>query len=118
MVVERKDIWYMDDGGLTYTICEDDSPLASAPLVEPCCACDEAKYEVIFEGLWSRHTHPKVRCKKNGTNIPRKGIWRSQSHFPHSCVCERIVYSHDMSAYSAGGNMWTILGLYKSLTDK
>jgi hypothetical protein len=60
MVVERKDIWYMDDGGLTYTICEDDSPLASAPLVEPCCACDEAKYEVIFEGLWSRHTHPKV----------------------------------------------------------
>jgi len=61
MVVERKDIWYMDDGGLTYTICEDDSPLASAPLVEPCCACDEAKYEVIFEGLWSRHTHPKVR---------------------------------------------------------
>ena len=49
----------MDDGGLTYTICEDDSPLASAPLVEPCCACDEAKYEVIFEGLWSRHTHPK-----------------------------------------------------------
>jgi hypothetical protein len=63
MVVERKDIWYMDDGGLTYTICEDDSPLASAPLVEPCCACDEAKYEVIFEGLWSRHTHPKVHCK-------------------------------------------------------
>lgn len=26
---------------------------------EPCCACDEAKYEVIFEGLWSKFTHPK-----------------------------------------------------------
>ena len=24
MVVERNDFWYMDDGGLTYTICEDD----------------------------------------------------------------------------------------------
>ncbi|XP_028177243.1 spondin-1-like isoform X2 [Ostrinia furnacalis] len=28
------------------------------PIVEPCCACDEAKYEVTFEGLWSRNTHP------------------------------------------------------------
>lgn len=59
MVVERKDTWYMDEGGLTYIFCEDDSPMGHAPVVEPCCACDEAKYEVIFEGLWSRHTHPK-----------------------------------------------------------
>ena len=22
------------------------------------CPCDEAKYELIFEGLWSKHTHP------------------------------------------------------------
>ncbi|KAG1698320.1 Spondin-1 [Nymphon striatum] len=27
-------------------------------IIEECCACDEAKYEVTFEGLWSRHTHP------------------------------------------------------------
>jgi len=59
MVVERNDFWYMDDGALTYTICEDTSPMATPPVVEPCQACDEAKYEVIFEGLWSRHTHPK-----------------------------------------------------------
>jgi hypothetical protein len=59
MVVERKDLWYMDDGGLTHTFCEDNSPMGMPPLVEPCCACHEAKYEVIFEGLWSRHTHPK-----------------------------------------------------------
>jgi len=59
MVVERKDLWYMDDGALTYTFCEDNSPMEMPPMVEPCCACDEAKYEVIFEGLWSRHTHPK-----------------------------------------------------------
>ncbi len=24
-------------------------------------------------------------------------------HFPHSCVCERFIYSHDQSAYSAAG---------------
>jgi len=59
MVVERNDFWFMDDGALTYMICEDDSPMATPPIVEPCKACDEAKYEVIFEGLWSRHTHPK-----------------------------------------------------------
>ncbi|PRD38259.1 UNVERIFIED_CONTAM: Spondin-1 [Trichonephila clavipes] len=28
-------------------------------IIEDCCACDEAKYELTFEGLWSRHTHPK-----------------------------------------------------------
>lgn len=23
-----------------------------------CCPCDEAKYELVFEGLWSKYTHP------------------------------------------------------------
>ncbi|CAG4940448.1 unnamed protein product [Colias eurytheme] len=35
------------------------TPDRQPPIVEPCCACDEAKYEVTFEGLWSRNTHPK-----------------------------------------------------------
>ncbi len=43
------------------------------------------------------------------TNIPRKGIARPQSRFPHLCVCERLLYSHHRSAYSATGNMWTIV---------
>jgi hypothetical protein len=34
-------------------------------------------------------------------NIPRKGIARPQSQFPHSC--ERFIYSNDLSAYSAAG---------------
>ncbi|XP_059097069.1 spondin-1-like isoform X2 [Tigriopus californicus] len=59
MIEERKDVWYADDGSLTYTLCEDKSPLAKPPIIEPCCACNEAKYEVYFEGIWSRHTHPK-----------------------------------------------------------
>lgn len=28
-------------------------------ILKHCCACDEAKYEVAFEGLWTRNTHPK-----------------------------------------------------------
>lgn len=27
-------------------------------ILEQCNACDEAKYELVFEGLWSRYTHP------------------------------------------------------------
>ncbi len=51
--------------------------------------------------------HCKKKCRKIETNIPRKGISEPQSQFPHSCVCEQIIYSHDGSAFSAGGNMWT-----------
>ncbi len=56
------------------------------------------------------HRTEKTKCRKFKTNIPRKGISRSQFQFPHSCVCERIIHSHDGSAFSAGGNMWTDLG--------
>ena len=27
-------------------------------VIPMCTACNEAKYELIFEGIWSRHTHP------------------------------------------------------------
>ena len=49
------------------------------------------------------------KSKKNcmyintATRIPlcilRKGIARSQSQFPNSCVCERFIYSQDRSTY-------------------
>jgi hypothetical protein len=31
--------------------------------------------------------------------IPRRGTARPLSQFPHSCVCERFIYSHDRSTY-------------------
>ncbi len=31
--------------------------------------------------------------------IPFLGIARPQSQFPHSCVCEQFIYSHDPSTY-------------------
>jgi hypothetical protein len=47
---------------------------------------------------------PWLHCKDTiEINIPSKGITRPQSQFPHSCVCERFLYSHDGSAYSAAG---------------
>jgi hypothetical protein len=50
---------------------------------------------------------------------PRKGIARPQSRFPHSCVCERFVYSQDRSTYfpAAEEADWSWEYIYKSLTD-
>nr|XP_018916487.1 PREDICTED: spondin-1-like isoform X1 [Bemisia tabaci] len=60
-VIEQKDLWYMDDGPLSKVVCEDiqESHDQQPVIVNKCCTCDEAKYELVFEGLWSRHTHPK-----------------------------------------------------------
>ncbi|XP_046394012.1 spondin-1-like isoform X2 [Ischnura elegans] len=60
-VVESRDVWYMDEGPLTRELCEEvqENHDEQPQVLDPCCACDEAKYEVTFEGLWSRHTHPK-----------------------------------------------------------
>jgi hypothetical protein len=41
--------------------------------------------------------------RKSHLRIPFLGIARPQSEFPHSCVCERFICSHDRSAYSDAG---------------
>lgn len=61
---ESKNTWYADElmnAALTQRVCEDlqENMDEQRPILPECCACDEAKYEVTFEGLWSRHTHPK-----------------------------------------------------------
>jgi hypothetical protein len=45
----------------------------------------------------------KTQYREFKTNISRKGLARPQFQFLHSCVCERFMYSHDWSAYSAAG---------------
>ncbi|XP_037814120.1 spondin-1 [Lucilia sericata] len=60
-IVQHRDVWFMDDGFLTKRMCEEEvDDIDTQPsITEPCCACYEAKYELTFEGKWSRHTHPK-----------------------------------------------------------
>uniref|UniRef100_A0A5S6Q5X9 Spondin-1 n=1 Tax=Trichuris muris TaxID=70415 RepID=A0A5S6Q5X9_TRIMR len=60
-VLEYPNIWYMDDDDLTKKLCPNagyNSP-RNSDTSEGCCSCDEAKYEIIFDGLWSRQTHPR-----------------------------------------------------------
>ncbi|CAG0879423.1 unnamed protein product [Cyprideis torosa] len=62
MVQEERDIWYADDGELTYELCEELSEafhFEEDNILTDCCTCNEAKYEITFEGIWSRHTHPR-----------------------------------------------------------
>lgn len=59
MVLENNVRWYAEDGALTKTFCEMDSAEVEALDGEKCCACDEAKYSLIMEGIWSNVTHPK-----------------------------------------------------------
>ncbi|XP_054716081.1 spondin-1-like [Uloborus diversus] len=60
-VQENRELWYMDEGGLIRELCEEEQENQDEQpeIIEECCACDEAKYELTFEGIWSRHTHPK-----------------------------------------------------------
>ncbi|XP_060530657.1 spondin-1 [Cylas formicarius] len=58
MVLEDERHWYADDGSLSKTFCEQtDKDMKYDE--NDCCACDEAKYSMIFEGIWSKETHPK-----------------------------------------------------------
>ena len=69
---------------------------------------ESLRLTVSIRGVTDSPTHLHTAKTKNRnfeTNIPRKGILGSQSQFPHSCVCERLIYSHDLSPYSAGGIM-------------
>jgi hypothetical protein len=38
---------------------------------------------------------------RSGLCIPKNETARPRSQFPHSCICERFVYSHDLSTYLA-----------------
>jgi len=59
-VLEEGYTWAMDDARLTITICEEKVEEEEENIInEECCACEEAKYEVMFQGLWSKETHPR-----------------------------------------------------------
>jgi len=61
-VMEYGNTWYKDDGSLTKVVCELTSHAESSgtdEMIPECCACGVGKYQMTFEGLWSRQSHPK-----------------------------------------------------------
>ncbi|KAM8808098.1 SPON1 protein, partial [Eudromia elegans] len=60
-IVQKRIIYFQDEGSLTKKICEHDSASEGAtdkPILD-CCACGTAKYRLTFYGNWSEKTHPK-----------------------------------------------------------
>lgn len=56
-VMEQSNSWFKDEGKLTKIFCPEEIP--EQPMDEgPCCACGSAKYEMLFEGIWSDQSHP------------------------------------------------------------
>lgn len=43
-------------------------------MMQPCCACGEAKYQLTFKGLWSAQTHKKDWPLANGREIKIFGL--------------------------------------------
>lgn len=58
-IVEDSKLWFSEDD-LIKKLCEqNEGNLDAQPdVLDRCNACTEAKYEVTFEGLWSRNTFP------------------------------------------------------------
>ncbi|XP_043084299.1 spondin-1b isoform X2 [Puntigrus tetrazona] len=58
-VVQRRIIFFQDEGSLTKRLCEKDPVATTEKPVQECCACGTAKYRVTFYGNWSEKIHPK-----------------------------------------------------------
>ncbi|KAM3962091.1 spondin-2 [Aphomia sociella] len=61
MVAENEEVWYTGDEDLIVMMEKDSQPPLDSPpypATEHCNLCSEARYEVIFQGRWSRLKHP------------------------------------------------------------
>ncbi|XP_014208729.1 spondin-1-like isoform X2 [Copidosoma floridanum] len=87
------------------TVCQDPRVMLDdpGPVLPECCACDEAKYELAFEGLWSRYTHPKHFPRREWVAVfptvlgvshsPGYNFWRSYE--PASRGLEKFALTGD-----------------------
>uniref|UniRef100_A0A8C7U568 Spondin-1 n=1 Tax=Oncorhynchus mykiss TaxID=8022 RepID=A0A8C7U568_ONCMY len=61
-IVQKRIIYFQDEGSLTKRMCEKAPPPTLSTTEKPlldCCACGTAKYRVTFYGNWSEKVHPK-----------------------------------------------------------
>ncbi|CAK1540724.1 unnamed protein product [Leptosia nina] len=56
----KQDVWYNFDGPLSKRVCEDRRNMEDMQPVENdnCQACEDARYLLTFDGVWSYNTHP------------------------------------------------------------
>ncbi|CAD0200028.1 unnamed protein product [Chrysodeixis includens] len=62
VVAVKPDVWYSFEGPLSKRICEDRRKADDMQPMENdnCQVCEDARYQLTFEGLWSYNTHPAM----------------------------------------------------------
>ncbi|KAI5642742.1 hypothetical protein NE865_05268 [Phthorimaea operculella] len=61
-VAVKPDVWYNNEGPLSRRICEDHRKAEDMKPTENtnCQVCEDARYELRFEGTWNYNTHPTM----------------------------------------------------------
>ncbi|CAF4293399.1 unnamed protein product [Rotaria socialis] len=85
-VVRSDTTWFKDENALTYTMCEDQMHIKK--MMQQCCACGEAKYQLTFKGLWSPKTH--------------KTAWPSSTVLAHFSTTVGAVHNSNYSMFQVG----------------
>nr|XP_049696298.1 spondin-2 [Helicoverpa armigera] len=67
VVAVTPDVWYSFEGPLSKRICEDRRKADDMQPMENdnCQVCEDARYKLIFEGMWSFNTHPRMYPPKD-----------------------------------------------------
>ncbi|XP_062403199.1 spondin-1b isoform X1 [Sardina pilchardus] len=83
-IVQKKIIYFQDEGSLTKTMCEQDPQQAesSSRPQQECCACGTAKYRLTFYGNWSEQIHPKDYPRRANHWSALIGASHTRSYMP------------------------------------
>ncbi len=76
------------------------------------CTANEGPVRIQYKCVVPIYVFPEMKLlfSKQNYNV-------SFPQVLHLYICERFIYFQDRPAYYNAGNMWTILEIYKSLTD-
>lgn len=78
--MENRDTWYMDDGQLSHLLCEDVEDNDKQPeVVNSCCACNEAKYEVTCNSV------SKWNCSQSSSATVGRIVSKDSKLYPSHC---------------------------------
>ncbi|XP_026751924.1 spondin-1-like isoform X1 [Galleria mellonella] len=83
VVAVKPDVWYSFEGPLSKRVCEDRRKAEDMQPMENenCLACEEARYQVTFEGMWTFNTHPQMFPETRG--LARFSDLVGASHNPY-----------------------------------
>ncbi len=71
-------------------------------MMQQCCACGEAKYQLTFKGLWSAQTHRKDYPSTNGKRILFYQVFLKTNSLAHFSTTVGAVHNSNYSMFDVG----------------